>query len=64
MDSEVTAVLARYDQRAEKELALMQAMAPDEMMQHVDEFLISIIDGVLLPAVGLPRPPGRVRPGR
>jgi predicted O-methyltransferase YrrM len=42
MDSKVAAVLARYDQRAEKELALMQAMAPDEMMQHVDEFLISI----------------------
>jgi predicted O-methyltransferase YrrM len=42
MDSEVAAVLARYDQRAEKELALIRQMSPEEIMQRADEFLISI----------------------
>jgi len=42
MDNEVRAVLTHYDQRAAKELALMQELSPDEMMRRVDEFLISI----------------------
>jgi predicted O-methyltransferase YrrM len=42
MDSKVKTVLAHYDQRAAKELALMQELSPDELMRRVDEFLISI----------------------
>lgn len=42
MDSEIEAVLARYDQRAAKELAVMQQLSSDELMSRVDEFLISI----------------------
>ena len=42
MDSEVEAVLAHYDRRAAKELAIMQELSPEELMQRVDEFLISI----------------------
>jgi predicted O-methyltransferase YrrM len=42
MDREVEAVLAGYNERAAKELALMQQLAPDELMRRVDEFLIPI----------------------
>jgi predicted O-methyltransferase YrrM len=42
MDSKIEAVLARYHERAAKELAVMQALSPDELMKRVDEFLISI----------------------
>jgi predicted O-methyltransferase YrrM len=42
MDNDVKAVLAHYDQRAAKELAVMQGLSPDELMQRVDEFLISV----------------------
>lgn len=42
MDNDVKAVLAHYDQRAAKELAVMQGLSSDELMSRVDEFLISI----------------------
>jgi predicted O-methyltransferase YrrM len=42
MDRDVEAVLAGYDQRAAKELALMQELTPEEMMRRVDEFLLPI----------------------
>lgn len=42
MDNDVKAVLARYDQRAASELAVMQDLSPEQLMQRVDEFLISI----------------------
>jgi predicted O-methyltransferase YrrM len=42
MDEKVEAVLTHYDQRAAKENALMQALSQEEVMQRVDEFLISI----------------------
>lgn len=42
MDSKVEAVLAHYDRRAAKELAVMQELSNEEIMQRVDEFLISI----------------------
>jgi predicted O-methyltransferase YrrM len=42
MDSKIEAVLARYHERAATELAVMQALSPDELMKRVDEFLISI----------------------
>ncbi len=42
MDTDIEAVLAGYDQRAAKELALLQELTPDEMLRRVDEFLIPI----------------------
>jgi predicted O-methyltransferase YrrM len=42
MDREVEAILAGYDERAAKELAVMQELAPEELMRRVDEFLIPI----------------------
>lgn len=42
MDNDVKAVLARYDERAASELAVMQGLSPEQLMQRVDEFLISI----------------------
>jgi predicted O-methyltransferase YrrM len=42
MDKHVEAVLAGYDQRAAKESALMQELAPEEMLRRADEFLIPI----------------------
>jgi len=42
MDKAVEAVLADYDARAAKELALMQELAPEEMLRRADEFLIPI----------------------
>jgi predicted O-methyltransferase YrrM len=42
MDRETEAVLAGYDERAAKELALMQGLTPEELMRRVDEFLIPI----------------------
>jgi predicted O-methyltransferase YrrM len=42
MDSRVEAVLAEYDERAARELAVMRDLSLEETMQRVDEFLISI----------------------
>lgn len=42
MDNDVKAVLARYDERAAGELAVMQGLSSEQLMQRVDEFLISI----------------------
>ena len=42
MDNEIEAVLAGYDRRAARELAVMQQLSSDELMSRVDEFLISI----------------------
>jgi predicted O-methyltransferase YrrM len=42
MDSRIESVLATYDQRAAREAMLMRDLSLEEMMQRVDEFLISI----------------------
>lgn len=42
MDSRVEAVLAEYDRRSKREMALMNQLPPEEVMRRVDEFLISI----------------------
>jgi predicted O-methyltransferase YrrM len=42
MDKEIEAVVAGYDERAARELALMQELTPDDMLRRGDEFLIPI----------------------
>jgi predicted O-methyltransferase YrrM len=42
MDGRVEAILAEYNQRAMREWALIKDLSLEEMMQRVDEFLISI----------------------
>jgi predicted O-methyltransferase YrrM len=42
LDSRVAAVLAEYDRHAEREMALMSQLTPEEVTRRVDEFLISI----------------------
>jgi predicted O-methyltransferase YrrM len=42
LDSRVEAVLAEYDRRSKREMALMNQLPPEEVMRRVDEFLISI----------------------
>jgi predicted O-methyltransferase YrrM len=42
MDKKVEAVLAGYDERAAKELAIMRELTTEELLRRVDEFLIPI----------------------
>jgi predicted O-methyltransferase YrrM len=42
LDSRVEAVLAEYDRRAEREMALIAQLSHEEVARRVDEFLISI----------------------
>ena len=45
MENRIETVLAQYDQRAAHEAVLLRDLSLEEMMQRVDEFLISIGSG-------------------